>query len=272
MCFSPNVVFEHVYPFQSNKSYKKCSLKIDGKVICEVEAASFSEARDLCALEALKKEDIGSVYFNWIKNAFMQQNAYQNGVDVHEQEAKLEAKQAQVEQERNKMIEKEVKKENPQKSLTPVADKIAEIKASTQPTPSKINPQQQQIINDLDNAADFENRVFTQKDLEQRFTTALHQIPTQVLNQFCQKNAKINPIFEARPTQGNKQQAQYITVTLGDEVCTGAARNKKAAKGVACQGMLMMMGIFNDGCDLNPEDAPLFGKFSKPQLKSPDQR
>jgi len=222
-----NVVFEHVYPFESNKAYKKCRLTVDGEMVTEAEASGFSEARDMCAMKALNNDVvIQEKYFNWIMNAFQQQT-YNPVVEEHHQ----------VNDARNQTT-LVTKVDDMADAVNAVVDAAKVIKTN----PNKgINPQELRTVEDIKSSVDFENRVFSAVDLEARFGEMVHANPCQILNQFGQKRGS-PPNFDY--SSPDDKRYQVCTLSIGDETCNGLASNKKIAKQVACQGMLMLMGMF----------------------------
>lgn len=218
----PNVVFEHVYPFENNKAYKKCRLTVGGEMVNEAEAHSFSEARDICAMKALNNNsEIAETYFNWIMNAFQQQT-YNPVVGETQNQNAVETKMV------DSMVDAEKLKSGKPES------QIGHVNLG-------INPQELQTIEDIKSSVDFENRFFSDVDLKARYGEKVHANPCQILNQFGQKRGSV-PTFNYSSPENRRY--QVCTLMIGDETCNGLASNKKIAKQVACQGMLMLLGMF----------------------------
>jgi len=206
------------------KELKTCAFLYGGDTLRRASHASFAEARDMCAMEILKAEEYRAVYVGWVRKAYEMEQGTAT-IEYHATEVPLNQEQ-----------------------------QIAQHKAVAS------NRKITQGTENFESLVDKDKRIWTQSALQQAYQDALCENPTAELNLLKQKHRWDLNIALVQESAGRGQGYMRAILDLNGEQCTGMAVSKKAAKGVACQAMLMMLGHYRRGAKLTPE-ALLAAKF-----------
>merc|ERR1711934_242620 len=213
--FMPEGLF-HLEKEDSGK--KTCAFLYGGDTLKRAENASFSEARDMCAMEILKCEDYRAAYVDWVEKAYKVEQAY-----VAEYTENAAASNQTDESTTNK---------SPTNSNKNAWDKVAPVKKICRPIKGNI----ESYFNEAEN-------VWTEMSLKRKYGDALLENPALELNQLKQVNKWTDLNIEITLQTGEKFMRAELTVVGGEKV-VGLASSKKAAKAAACQVVCMLVGFY----------------------------